>query len=212
LNLKRNIRDGRHRLWWRLARRGHEDALRLLYGELYGPVAGYVGPRVNNRQDAEDLVSQIFQRFLENLARYQPRRGSVMSWVLAMARHAVIDHHRRLNAHGAARSRTVDVAELADVLAAATGAEDPLATMVRDEEQEQVRRWLYRQPADTREMFALRYGHDLRLKEVARVMDLSEAAVKQRFARTLRQIRHELLTEPHVTPKRKEGPECLIAD
>lgn len=218
MNLNRKIRDGRHRLWWRLAHRGHEDALRRLYSELYGPVAGYVGPRVGNRQDAEDLVSRVFQGFLERLAHYEPRRGSVMSWVLAMARHAVIDHHRRLVAHGAARTRTVDVAELADVLAATTavGTEDPLATMIRDEEEDLVRRWLHRQPADIREMFALRYGQGLRLAEVAHVMDLSEAAVKQRFARTLRKIRHELLTESEMTPERttekKGGPECMIAD
>jgi len=214
LDLQRTIRDARHRLWWRLVRRGNEDAFRRLYGELYGPVADYVGRRVGNSQDAEDLVGQVFQRFLEHLADYDPRRASLVSWVLALARHAVIDHHRSQAAHGAARSRTTDVTELAEVLAGTgtSGADDPLATMIQDEEREQVRRWLHRQPADIREMFALRYGQELRLKEVARVMNLSEAAVKQRFARATRQIRHELLAENTVTPKAKGGPECLIAD
>lgn len=214
MDWQRKIRDARHRLWWRLVRRGNEDAFKRLYGELYGPVAGYVGRRVGNVQDAEDLVGQVFQRVCERLADYDPRRGSLVSWVLATARHAVIDHHRYQAAHGAARSRTTDVTELADVLAGAPGtsADDPLATMIQDEEREQVRRWLHRQPADVREMFALRYGQELRLKEVARVMDLSEAAVKQRFARALRQIRHELLAEDQVIPETKGGPECMIAD
>ena len=210
MDLKRNIRDGRHRLWWRLAREGQEDAFRRLYGELYGPVSGYVAARVGNGQDAEDLVGLVFQRFVETLDRYDSRQGSVLSWLLAMARNAVIDHHRHQAAHGAARSRTVDVADLAEVLAAA-GAErdDPLAKLIRDEEDDQVRRWLQRQSPETREMFALRYGDGLRLAEVARVMDLSEEAVKQRFARTLRRIRQELLTE---TRKSQGGPECVIAE
>ncbi len=220
LDLKRKIRDGRHRLWWRLAKRGHEDAFAQLYGELYGPVAAYVGRRVGNKQDAEDLVSQVFHRFLGRFESYEPDRGTLTSWILAMARNAVIDHHRHLAAHGAARSHTVDVADLAEVLVAeaATAADDPLVTMIEDEERQQVQLWLHRQPADIREMFALRYAEELRLQEVAQVMGLSEAAVKQRFARTTRQIRKELLAETATTPRSKishrskGGPECMTAD
>lgn len=209
MDLRRKLRDGRHRLWWRLATRGHEDAFARLYGELYGPVAGFVGQQINNRQDAEDLVSLVFQRFLERLDSYVPDRGSVMSWILAMARNAVIDHHRYQAAHGAARSQEMDVDDLSEV---AGCQETPLTAMIRDEETALLQQWLARQAADTQEMFALRYGHGLRLKEVAQVMALSEAAVKQRFARTTRQIRHELSIGIGANPKDKEGPECMTAD
>lgn len=213
MDLKRRIRDRRHRLWWRLARLGHEDAFRRLYGELYGPVAGFVNSRVGSAPDAEDLVALVFQRFVEKLDRYDHRQGSVLSWLLAMARNAIIDHYRQQAAHGAARRRTVDVADLAEVLAA-TGdrADDPLATLIRDEQARRVRQWLQEQPPETRAMFALRYGDGLDLKEVARVMNLSEAAVKQRFARTTRRIRKELLAAEETTPATEGGPSCVIAE
>jgi RNA polymerase sigma-70 factor (ECF subfamily) len=207
LDLKRRLRDGRHGLWLRLARRGNEDAFRRLYRELYDPVAGYIAARAGNVQDAEDLTGAVFHRFLDRLDRFEPGRGSVMTWILAMARTAVIDHHRRQNAHGAARRRSVPVEELADVLAADQA--DPLGSLIRDENLRQVRRLLHREPAEVREMFALRFGEGLRVREVAAVMDLGEAAVKQRFARTLRKIRRELLAE---APERKGGPECMMAD
>ncbi len=210
MDLKRKIRDGRHRLWWRLARQGQEEAFRRLYGELYGPVAGYVGARVGNSQDTEDLVGQVFHRLVENMGRYESGRGSVMSWVLSMARNAVIDHHRHQAAHGSARSQTRDVDDLVEVLA--VEAESPLAAMVQAEEMAQVQSWLHGQSAQTRELFALRYGQGLRLKEVARVMGLSEAAVKQRFARTTRQMRQDLQGLAANDPEREGGPECLIAD
>ena len=213
MDLKRRIRDRRHRLWWRLARLGHEDAFRRLYGELYGPVAGFVTARVGVGPDAEDLVALVFQRFVEKLDRYDLRQGSVLSWLLAMARHAVIDHYRQQAAHGAARRRTVDVADLADVLAATGGGtEDPLAMLIRGERERMVWQWLQDQPPETREMFALRYGDGLHLREVARVMNLSEAAVKQRFARTTRRIRKELLAAEDTNPKTEGGPPCVIAD
>ncbi len=202
MDLKRNIRDGRHRIWWRSARSGNEQAFRRLYGELYAPVASYVSQRVRNQQDAEDIVSQIFQRFLQRFERFDAQQGSLMTWVLAMARNAVIDHYRQSSAYGAARTDTVDVAEMGDVLIAVT--EAPLTNLIACEEREQLRRWLRRQPADLREMFALRYGQGLGLKEVAQVLNLSEAAVKQRFARATKKIRQELLTEFETTPTETE--------
>ena len=207
MDLKRNLRDGRHGLWLRLARLGNEDAFRRLYGELYDPVAGYIAARTNNVHDAEDLTSAVFQKFLERLDRFEAGRGSVMTWILAMARNAVIDHHRRQGAHGSARARSVPVEELAEVLAA--DQRDTLGSLIRNEDLRQIRQLLLREPDDVREMFSLRFGQGLRVREVAAVMNLGEAAVKQRFARTLRKIRQELLAEE---PERKGGPECMIAD
>ncbi len=97
--------------------------------------------------------------------------------------------------------------KMADVLAA--DQKDPLGSMIRNEDLRQVKHLLRREPDDVREMFALRFGQGLRVREVAAVMNLGEAAVKQRFARTLRKIRQELLAEE---PERKGGPECMIAD
>jgi len=207
LDLKRRLRDGRHGLWLRLARRGNEDAFRRLYGELYDPVAGYIAARCGNHQDAEDLTGTVFHRFLERLDRFETGRGSVMTWILTMARTAVIDHHRRLSAHGAARRQTVPVEDLADVLAA--DQKDPLGSLIRDENLRQIRQLLRRQPDEVREMFALRFGQGLRIREVAGAMGLQESAVKQRFARTLKKIRQELLAEE---PEPKGGPECMIVD
>jgi len=207
VDLKRRLRDGRHGLWLRLAARGNEDAFRRLYGELYDPVAGYIAARTSDRQDVEDLTGAVFLKFLEGLHRFEAGRGSVMTWALALARNTVIDHHRRLEAHGSARRNQVPVERLADVLAADQG--DLLGSLVRDEDLRHIRTLLRREPDQVREMFALRFGQGLRVKEVAAVMDLGEDAVKQRFARTLKKIRLELLAEQ---PEPKGGPECMIAD
>ena len=207
MDLKRRLRDGRHGLWLRLARRGNEDAFRRLYGELYDPVAGYIAVRTRSVHDAEDLTGAVFHRFLERLDRFETGRGSVMTWILTMARNAVIDHHRRLDAHGSARGQAQPVEELAEVLAA--DQRDPLGTLIRNEDLRLVGRLLRHEPDEVREMFALRFGQGLRVREVAAVMNLGEAAVKQRFARTLRKIRQELLAEE---PEPKGGPECMIAD
>jgi RNA polymerase sigma-70 factor (ECF subfamily) len=180
VTVRRYLRDKRHARWLRQARGGNTGAFRDLYRDLYQPVSRYLGCRLENPDAVEDLVSTVFQRFLERLDSYEPGRGSVASWVLTMARTALIDHYR-------ASRDTVPVEELAEVLAG--GGRSPLEAMIQDEEARIVQGLLRELPAETREMFALRFGHGMRYRDIAACMGLSEDAVKQRFSRALRELR-----------------------
>jgi RNA polymerase sigma factor (sigma-70 family) len=205
LDLRKRFRDRRQSLLLRLARRGSEDAFRRLYRELYTPVARYIQTRVKNAEDAEDICSIVFKNFLLGLEGFDASRGSVMSWVIAMARNAVIDHYRRTN-------RVTETAErlsgaLCDTIADVRPT--PLQSMIGIEEINRVRRVLARQPSETREMFALRFEQGLRVREVADVMGLSPDAAKQRFARAFRKLQQELTEEDK--PRRGEKP-CAATD
>jgi RNA polymerase sigma-70 factor (ECF subfamily) len=201
LDLRKRFRDRRQSLLLRLARRGNEDAFKRLYRELYAPVAAYIQSRVRNVEDAEDICSNVFKSFLLRLDAFDGSRGSVMTWVVAMARNAVIDHYRRTH-------RTDERAEdLIDTLA--DRRPTPLQEMIGDEEMDRVRRVLARQSAETREMFALRFEQGLRVREVAEVMGLSPDAAKQRFARAFHKLQQELTEEDK--PRRGEKP-CAATD
>ncbi|MCX4239582.1 RNA polymerase sigma factor [Paraliomyxa miuraensis] len=164
---------------------GDTAAFRQLYRALHPLVWRYVSRRIAGRADVEDLVSRTFMRVVEHLHRFEPERGNVRAWVLGIARNAVIDHLRHQRASGDA-----DVLErLADA------AFDPARALEDDERQARLRALLSSQPAVVREMFALRFGDGLRVREIAALLDMSEAAVKQRFARTLRELRGKLEVE-----------------
>jgi RNA polymerase sigma-70 factor (ECF subfamily) len=180
VSIRHQLRDHRHARWLRRAREGDGVSFGKLYHDLYQPVRHYLNCRLESPEDAEDLTSQVFHRFLERLRDYEPARGSVASWVLAIARNALIDHYR-------ASRETVPVEELAEVLAGT--AFDPLDGMIRDEEARVVQALLRELPAETREMFSLRFGQGMRYRDIAACMGLSEDAVKQRFSRALRDLR-----------------------
>jgi RNA polymerase sigma-70 factor (ECF subfamily) len=187
LDLRRSIRDRRHGRLLQKARRGDAKAFRSLYRELHGPVFDYLDRRLDDVHDVEDCVASVFHKFLENLERYDPRRGSVTAWLMAMARHAMIDHLRR-------RRETLDVDGLSEILAGP--ACDPLEGLLRTEQAEQVRCELERLPAATRELIALRYGDGLRCREIAAVLGIGESAVKQRLSRAVRTLRRRVAGEP----------------
>jgi RNA polymerase sigma-70 factor (ECF subfamily) len=161
------------------AQRGDREAFRDLYRALYGPVSRYVRRRVGSQADAEDLVGQVFFRLLETLDRVDPKRGTVLAYALTMARNALVDD---------ARGRAGRVPEEAAAAVPDAGA-GPLERLLGEEDAERVRRELARLPAETRELLMLRFGDGLRFAEVAQVLGLSEAAVRQRTSRAVRELR-----------------------
>jgi RNA polymerase sigma-70 factor (ECF subfamily) len=150
-----------------------------LYRALYGPVSRYVRRRVPSAADAEELVGQVFFRLLESLDRIEPRKGSVLVYALSMARNALVDE---------ARSRVGRVPEEAAAEVPDAGA-GPLERLLGEENAERVRAELAGLPAETRELLMLRFGDGLRFGEISQVMGLSEAAVRQRTSRAVRELR-----------------------
>lgn len=202
------IRDRRHQWLLLRARAGHEPSFRALYRELYDPVAGYVARRIDSRDEAEDVVSEVFQRFLRRMDQFDARRGSVWTWLMTTARHAVIDHHRARRDHS-------PIDDFEETLIA--DAVDPLTSLVRQEEDRLLHGLLRDEDPEVREIFALHFGDGLKYREIAEILGLSEAAVKQRFSRTMRRLRRrgsgtETRGDEHATPalrSQRETEEAL---
>jgi RNA polymerase sigma factor (sigma-70 family) len=62
-------------------------------------VIGVAMAVVSDRQVAEDVAQETFWRAWRAAATYDPRRGSVRSWLLAISRNAAIDYVRVRRAH-----------------------------------------------------------------------------------------------------------------
>ena len=128
----------------------------------------------------------MFFTLVERLTDFDPRRGSVRAWVLRIARNAVIDHVRARRPH-------LDVDALGDLL---PGDGDPLRDLLERERLGDLAARVAELPPEIREMLALRHGDGLRHREIAELLGLSEAAVKQRMSRALRALRAQLQLEP----------------
>ena len=168
----------------RLLRRslqGDARAFRALYRALHPVVHGHVGRRIAEPADVEDLVARVFHKVVENLARFDADKASVRGWVLGITRNAVIDHLRT-------RRAVVALEETADVLAVC----EPHAHAA-DPRTEAILAIVRELPAPTREMLALHFADGLNYREMAEVVGSTEAAVKQRMARTLRELRSRVV-------------------
>ena len=154
-----------------------------LYDEHVWTVYGFFGYRLGSREDAEDLTQLTFERALKAWKRFDPERAGPGTWLLAIARNLLIDHHR---ADRSDRTSSLDEGlapehEPLDGIPEMILGLDPglEAALVCLDDRE-------------RELLALRFGGDLTGPEIAELTGLSLSNVQQILSRTLRRLRREL--------------------
>ena len=87
-------------------------------------VRRWIARRVQDPGRAEDLTQEVFLRAWRHADRYDPERGELRGWLLALARNVVIDGYRA----DAARPRTTgDSEHVLDTIAVADETEDAVA-------------------------------------------------------------------------------------
>ena len=65
-----------------------------LYEENFARVYAFIARRVLNRQEAQDLTSEVFRRALGNLHRFEWRGAPFAAWLYRVAANAIADHYR----------------------------------------------------------------------------------------------------------------------
>ncbi|MDX3751820.1 sigma-70 family RNA polymerase sigma factor [Streptomyces sp. AK08-02] len=159
---------------WALAARGGDPvAVERFVGALHRDVVRYVAHLSADPQAADDLAQDTFLRALGSLHRFEGR-SSARSWLMAIARRAVIDSFR----HAAARPRLYDTEDWRLTVELAQprglpGFEDGVALLDL----------LAALPDERREAFVLTQLMGLPYAEVAEVSDCPVGTVRSRVAR-----------------------------
>ncbi len=157
------------------AAHGDEDAVASLYDAYAGPLYGFGLRRLGDPALAEELVQTVMTRIWRFAGRYEPARGSVRTWVFAIARTAAVDLHR-------ARPRaepTATVPESAEIV-------DELDGLLRAEA---VRAALERLTNEHREVLELAYFRGYSQSEISDRLGLPLGTVKSRTFYALKAFR-----------------------
>ena len=152
--------------------RGEEyvQEFQTFYQENLGLIYRYVYSKVGNREEAEDLTSQIFIKAVRGV---DTERGpqSMQKWLFQVARTTIADYWRTYY--------RVSINSLDELLE--TGWEGPAeeeAAMLSSSPLERVQRILQALPEHYREVLSCRFLLNLSVKDTALKMGLTEANVK----------------------------------
>jgi RNA polymerase sigma factor (sigma-70 family) len=153
-----------------------------LYAAHARPLLAFLVYRTGEQMLAEDLMADTFERVLRTKRRFDPRRGSEKTWLYSIALNCLRDHARRASAEARAIERSRDDAD---------GFEDP-SHGDRLGDRELVHLGLAKLSDDERLVISLRYGADLTMPEIAKLIHQPLTTVEDRVYRALRKLRDEM--------------------
>ena len=157
----------------------HERFERL-YEEHAGPLLAFLTYRTGSRPVAEDVLADTFERVLTARRRFDPRKGSEKTWLYTIALNCLRDHVRRQ----AIEQRAVE--RVGVPAGDAHGGFDAV------DDREAVGRAMGALSDEERDAIALRYGADLTVPEIAKLLGEKLTTVEGRVYRALRKLREEL--------------------
>ncbi|MDP2726949.1 MAG: sigma-70 family RNA polymerase sigma factor [Dehalococcoidia bacterium] len=150
------------------AQKGDQEALSTLYHRYVAEIYRYAYRQVGNREDAEDLTSQIFLQMVRSIGGYQPQ-GYFRAWVYGIARNVIVDWWRRYY-----WTPTVTLEKFLE-LEPVSHADPPVANPRAEATVESL---LLQLPERFREVLTLRFLRGYSLEETAQAMGVSLANAK----------------------------------
>ncbi|MGB0036320.1 MAG: RNA polymerase sigma factor [Candidatus Acidiferrales bacterium] len=149
-----------------------------LYEHNFNCVYAHVARRVGNRDEAQDVTSEVFQQALANLGSFEWRGAPFAAWLLRIAANALADRWKR-----AARERGNPAEESPEIEKPGLEEAERIADIFRS---------VQRLPADQRRVIEMRFAEEKSIREIARVLRRTEGAVKQLQFRGLQNLRAKL--------------------
>jgi len=141
------------------------------YSELFDFVYRYVRYRLPQKEEAEDLVSEVFLQAYHKLSEFDPIKGGLRQWMTGIAKNKLLMHWRR-------RVVKVDLDSVGEI----TNEDDKQALAFLDSKL-LVEKLLSHVSDDMKALLAFRYVDGLTFDDIAQVIGKEGTAVRQCFSR-----------------------------
>jgi RNA polymerase sigma factor (sigma-70 family) len=159
-----------------------DDEFERLYEEHAAGLLAFLAYRCGDRVVAEDVLADTFEKVLRTRIRFDPRRGSKKNWLYSIAMNRLRDVMRSRQAEQRAIERvTVDVSGEAAGMEGFADRDELMGALAQLSDEE-------------RDAISLRFGADMTVPEIAKLLGEPLPRVEGRVYRGLRKLR-DLLDE-----------------
>lgn len=162
-----------------------EAAFTVLYRRFLPVVLRWCLRETGNREIAADLSAEVFAAALISARRYRPDQGSVVAWLLGIARNKLLESRRRKRVEDSARRRLrLEPVALSD---ADLDRVEELASV-----DEEILALVKALPELSRQALSDRVIHERSYEEIAAELRCSQSVIRQRVSRALRTLRSQM--------------------
>ncbi len=159
--------------------KGDLKAFEELYELYVRKIYSYVASMIGNNSDAEDIVSETFEKAMLNIDKYEYRGYSFGAWLYRIARNLVYDRTRN--------NRTIQLPDYE--IKSENHSIEPENYVQRDELTENLYKSLDELSPDQKEIITLRYIQGYSIKEVCEITERTEDSIKSLAKRALQSLR-----------------------
>lgn len=171
--------------------RSNPAAFAQLYRRHYDAVFRYCVHRLFERQTAEDITSDVFLKVVENFGRFEGAEQDFHNWLYTIATNAINGHLRKTGYqnkllklfHKQVDNRTVDCQSVAD------RPDNKLALL---------KKAVFELKPRDQTIITLRFFENLKLTEIAEVLDSSPGTVRSQLKRALDKLRKKIAFKQEV--------------
>jgi RNA polymerase sigma-70 factor (ECF subfamily) len=165
---------------------GQDEALGVIYDRYFRLVFAVCWKIVRNKEEAEDIMQNVFLELYKSAAKYDRTRGPVKVWLLQIAYHRSLTKRQQLHAKMFAESTLENaIADQSRLQNSGTRAH----CLTNDESSHLVDQALKSLDDAQRETICLAFFEGLSLKEIARITNQSFGNVRHHYYRGLKKLR-----------------------
>lgn len=171
---------------------GDEEAFKKLINRYTSPLYNFTA-RIAGKNDASDIVQEIFIKVWKNIHRFDEQKASFKTWIFTIGRNTITDFLRKkknLLFSDMGKEENEDMNSFADNIPASDLLPD--AAMQKLQNTEFLNKILERLPPNYQEVLTLHYQEEMTFEEIGKILKKPLNTVKSQHRRAIIELRKML--------------------
>ncbi len=164
---------------------GSQAAMEVLVNRYYKGIFLYIYRSTGQYHTSYDLTQEVFVKMLKSIQRFDNKIGNFKNWIFKIAVNTVKDYFKGRGYRSYKEMIETDE-DMVDE------GENVVEFISRMSKKNEIKKALIELPVYQRDAIILRFYHDMKIKDIAVVMDTNESTVKSRLKQGMDKLKNIL--------------------
>ncbi|MDF2674131.1 MAG: polymerase, sigma-24 subunit, subfamily [Clostridiales bacterium] len=164
---------------------GSQAAMEVLVNRYYKGIFSYIYRSTGQYHTSYDLTQEVCIKMLKSIQRFDKKIGNFKNWIFKIAVNTVKDYFKGSSYRGFKEMTEIDENRVDE-------GENVVEFLSRVSKRCEIKKALIELPGYQRDAIILRFYHDMKIKDIAIVMDTNESTVKSRLKQGMNKLKNIL--------------------